>query len=174
MTELVLIAAVARNGVIGDGEKMPWHLPEDLAHFRRATQGCPVIMGRRTWESLPARFRPLPGRRNVVVTRQTDWSDAGAEVAHSLDEALARLAEAPRVFVIGGGQLYAQALAQADELVLTEIDADFDGDTCFPEWRGAEAGFVEVARQAGTPQPGGPAFDFVSWRRTAPLPHPAA
>lgn len=171
---VALIAAVARNRVIGRGNELVWHDPADARHFRSSTMGCPVIMGRRTWESLPARFRPLPGRRNVVVTRQIDWSDAGAEVAHSLDEALARLAEAPKVFVIGGGQLYAQALAQADELVLTEIDADFDGDTCFPEWRGAEAGFVEVARQAGTPQPGGPAFDFVSWRRTAPLPHPAA
>ena len=171
---VALIAAVARNRVIGRDNELVWHDPADARHFRSSTMGCPVIMGRRTWESLPARFRPLPGRRNVVVTRQTDWSDAGAEVAHSLDEALARLAEAPRVFVIGGGQLYAQALDRADELVLTEIDADFDGDTFFPEWRGAEAGFVEVARQAGTPQPGGPAFDFVSWRRTAPLPHPAA
>ena len=89
---VALIAAVARNRVIGRGNELVWHDPADARHFRSSTMGCPVIMGRRTWESLPARFRPLPGRRNVVVTRQTDWSDAGAEVAHSLDEALARLA----------------------------------------------------------------------------------
>ena len=161
---VALIAAVARNRVIGRGNELVWHDPADARHFRSSTMGCPVIMGRRTWESLPARFRPLPGRRNVVVTRQTDWSDAGAEVAHSLDEALARLAEAPRVFVIGGGQLYAQALALADELVLTEIDADFDGDAHAPalsaEWR-------EVARDPVVAA-SGLRLAFVTYRQAAP------
>ena len=158
---VALIAAVARNRVIGRGNELVWHDPADARHFRSSTMGCPVIMGRRTWESLPARFRPLPGRRNVVVTRQTDWSDAGAEVAHSLDEALARLAEAPRVFVIGGGQLYAQALDRADELVVTEIDADFDGDAFAPalgpEWR-------EVARKTHVAA-GGLPYAFVRYTR---------
>ena len=160
---VALIAAVARNRVIGRGNELVWHDPADARHFRSSTMGCPVIMGRRTWESLPARFRPLPGRRNVVVTRQTDWSDAGAEVAHSLDEALARLAEAPRVFVIGGGQLYAQALAQADELVLTEINAVADGaDTFFPAWD--RSAFTEVSRETHHAEAGWP-YHFVVYQR---------
>jgi dihydrofolate reductase len=132
MGELVLVAAVARNGVVGRAGALPWHLPEDLAHFRAATQGRPVIMGRKTWHSLPARFRPLPGRRNIVVTRQPHWHDEGAEAAHSLDAALAQAADAPRICVIGGAELYAAALPRADELLLTEIDRDFDGDAHFP------------------------------------------
>ncbi len=136
---LTLIAAVARNGVIGDGERMPWHLPEDLAHFRRETMGCPVIMGRRTWDSLPPRFRPLPGRVNLVVTRDAGWAAAGAQRAGSLDQAVAAATAAvpgaTRLFVIGGGQLYAEALAQADELLLTEIDIEAEGRVRFPAWR---------------------------------------
>jgi dihydrofolate reductase len=131
---LALIAAVARNRVIGRGGELVWHESEDQKHFRRVTMGCPVIMGRRTWDSLPARFRPLPGRRNVVVTRNANWQAEGAERAASLDNALALVADAPKVFVIGGAELYALALPQADELVLTEIDADLDGDTLFPDW----------------------------------------
>lgn len=166
MTELVIIAVVARNGVIGDGEKMPWHLPEDLAHFRRATQGCPVIMGRATWDSLPARFRPLPGRRNVVVTRNPAWQAEGAEVAASPAAALALVADAPRVFVIGGATLYQAALPLADELLLTEIDRDFDGSTHFPAIERAD--FEEVAREphrAAAPNDFG--FAFVRYRRRA-------
>ena len=131
---VALIAAVARNGVIGDGKGLLWHLPEDLAHFRRVTTGCPVIMGRKTWDSLPARFRPLPGRRNIVVTRQPGWQAAGAEPAASLDAAITLCDGAPKVFVIGGAQVYAAALPRADELVLTEIDRDFEGDARFPAW----------------------------------------
>src|SRR3954449_11435566 len=100
MTELALIAAVARNGVIGDRGGMPWRLPEDLQHLRRTTLGHPVVMGRRTWDSLPDRFRPLPGRRNVVVTRDPDWHADGAERAGSLAEALALAGAVERVFVI--------------------------------------------------------------------------
>lgn len=131
---LALIAAVARNGVIGRGGELVWHESEDQKHFRRVTMGCPVIMGRKTWDSLPARFRPLPGRRNVVVTRNAAWRAEGAERAASLDAALALANDAPKVFVIGGAELYALALPRADELVLTEIDADFDGDAHFPPW----------------------------------------
>lgn len=155
MTELVLIAAVARNGVIGDGEKMPWHLPEDLAHFRRHTQGCPVIMGRRTWESLPPRFRPLPGRRNIVVTRNAAWRADGAETAPSPEAALALAAGAPRVCVIGGAALYAAALPLADTLLLTEIDREFPGRVRFPEVDRAR--FAETARE---PHRSAPPNDF--------------
>ncbi len=141
--KVALVAAVARGGVIGRDGGLPWRLPEDLAHFREVTMGHPVVMGRRTWESLPERFRPLPGRRNVVVTRSAEWNAEGAERAGSLDEALELLSGEERVSVIGGGELFATALPLADEIVLTEIDADFDGDRTFPEidpgeWREVE------------------------------------
>jgi dihydrofolate reductase len=131
---LSLIAAVARNGAIGKRNALLWHEPEDQKHFRRVTMGSPVIMGRKTWDSLPARFRPLPGRRNVVVPRSTDWRADGAEAVTSIDAALALLAGSPRAFVIGGAEVYALALPFADELVLTEVDADLDGDIFFPAW----------------------------------------
>ena len=136
--KLGLVYARARNGVIGKGGVMPWHLPEDLAHFRQVTMGAPVVMGRKTWESLPPRFRPLPGRRNIVVTRNAGWSAPGAEHADSLDRALALVAAEPHVWVIGGGEIFAQALPHADMVELTEIDRDFEGDTqapaLGPEW----------------------------------------
>ena len=125
-----LIVAMARNGVIGKGGSMPWHLPEDLAHFKRTTLGHVVIMGRRTWDSIG---RPLPGRRNLVVTRDPGWQAPGAQACRSLPEALACSAPATDVFVIGGAQLYAQALAgPVQSLHLTRIDADIEGDTIFP------------------------------------------
>lgn len=161
--ELAVIAAVGRNGAIGKDGQMPWELKADLAHFRRSTMGCPVVMGRRTWDSLPPRFKPLPGRRNLVVTRNRDWRAEGAEAAASLDDALARLADAPRVFVIGGGELYAQALPRADLLVLTEIDADFPADTYFPAWD--RAAFEAVAREPHAAEAGGWPFAFVTYRR---------
>ena len=129
---LALIAARARNGVIGLDNRMPWHLPEDLAHFKRVTLGKPVVMGRKTFESIG---RPLPGRLNIVVTRNPDWQAAGVQVAHSLDAALALAAAAApeEIMLIGGAELYRQALPQADVLYLTEIDAEFAGDAFFPE-----------------------------------------
>lgn len=161
---LALICAVARNGTIGHDNRLLWHLPEDMRHFRATTMGCPVIMGRKTWDSVPERFRPLPGRQNIVVTRQAQWSAPGAQVVHTLDDALAAAGEAPRVFVIGGGQLYTAALPRVDELVLTEIDADFDGETRFPAWdRGA---FVEVQRERQhAAAPNDFDFAFVTYRR---------
>jgi len=153
--KLSLIAVVARNGVIGRGNELVCRLPEDQQHFRRVTMGCPVVMGRKTWESLPPRFRPLPGRRNIVVTRNPQWQAAGAEAAPSLAAALARVEAVPTVFVIGGGQLYREAIALADELVLTEIERDFDGDTIFPTWD--RALFREVARER---HHSGPPNDF--------------
>jgi dihydrofolate reductase len=131
-----LIFARAANGVIGNQGALPWHLPEDLAHFKHTTAGCPVIMGRKTWDSLPPKFRPLPGRTNVVVTRQADWQASGALAALSLPDALHICAQlAPpvqNVWVIGGAQIYAQALPLAHSAVVTEIDATFDGDAFAP------------------------------------------
>jgi len=131
---LALIAAVARNRVIGRGGELVWRESADQKHFRHVTMGCPVIMGRKTWDSLPARFRPLPGRRNIVVTRNAGWHAEGAERAGSLAEALRLAQDAAKVFVIGGAELYALALPQADELVLTELEAELDGDVFFPDW----------------------------------------
>jgi dihydrofolate reductase len=126
-----LIWAQSVGGVIGADGAMPWHLPEDLAHFRSVTRGGAVIMGRRTWDSLPERFRPLPGRKNVVITRQRGWAAEGTSVAHSLEDALA-LTEGD-LWVIGGAEIYALALAYADVLEVTEIDTDIAGDTYAPE-----------------------------------------
>jgi len=162
---VTLIAAVARNGVIGRDGGLVWHEPLDQQHFRRTTLGCPVVMGRKTWESLPARFRPLPGRRNVVVTRTRGWHAEGAESAPSLPEALALLGGSPRIFVIGGAQLYARAMPLARELVLTEVDADLHGDVHFPHWDRAQ--FDEVARESHQSNDG-TRFDFVTYRRHAP------
>ena len=127
-----LIFARARNGVIGRDNTLPWHLPEDLAHFKQTTLGQPVIMGRKTWESLPPKFRPLPGRPNIVVTRQSDWQADGARVAHSLAQAVALCPSDTPAWVIGGAEVYAQAMPLADTAVVTEIDADFEGDAYAP------------------------------------------
>jgi dihydrofolate reductase len=167
MTRLVLIAAVARGGVIGRGNTLPWHLPEDMKHFRATTQGAPVIMGRRTWESLPPRFRPLPGRCNIVVTRDPTWQAEGAVRAAGLAEARAAAGDAPRCFVIGGGELYRAALPLADELLLTELDLEVPGgDVFFPDWRAA--GFEEVARESHrAAAPNHFDFAFVTYQRPA-------
>lgn len=129
---VALIWAEARGGVIGDGGGIPWHLAEDLAHFRELTGGSTVVMGRKTWDSLPERFRPLPGRRNIVVTRDTGWAADGAHVVHSLADALVTSPD-ETVWVIGGGEIYRQALPYADWVEITEVDLDQDGDTRAPE-----------------------------------------
>jgi dihydrofolate reductase len=170
--KVALIAAVARNGVIGHANELLWKLPEDMAFFKRTTLGNPVIMGRRTWDSIPPRFRPLQGRTNIVVTRQAGWHADGALVAHGFEQALdtalesvAANAHGSRAFVIGGAELYALALPHADELVLTEIDRDFEGDARFPAWSPDQ--FTEIGRErhhAAAPND----FDyaFASYRRT--------
>jgi dihydrofolate reductase len=139
-----LIWAQAANGVIGRDNAVPWRIPEDLAHFRDTTGASTVVMGRRTWESLPSRFRPLPGRRNVVLTSQPSWTDAGAEVAHSLDEALAADGD---IWVIGGAAVYAAALPLADRVEITELRERFDGDVFAPalgpEWSAPETGWLQ-------------------------------
>ncbi len=162
---LALLAAVARNGVIGRGNALPWHLPADMRRFRALTMGHAVIMGRRTWESLPERFRPLPGRRNIVVTRNPAWHAAGAERAASPQDALALVAGGSRAIVIGGVALYAAALPLADELLLTEIDRNFDGDTFFPPFD--RAAFTETARETHPAEPPNDfGFAFVTYSRT--------
>ena len=158
-----LIWAQARGGVIGKDGVMPWHLPEDLAHFKRVTLNHPVIMGRKTWDSIPPRFRPLPGRRNIVVTRQTNLNQTGLEPAPNLREALQFCENSPQVWIIGGAQIYAQALPLADELVVTEIDADIPGDAFAPA---IGADWQEVAREPFNTSTGLRGA-FVTWRRKA-------
>ena len=137
---LHLIYARSRNNVIGVNGDLPWHLPEDLAHFKRTTLGQPVIMGRVTWQSIPEKFRPLPGRANVVVSRQAGFDAPGAQVVNSLQAAMGLFSDHEVVWLIGGAQLYAQALPLAQQLVITEIDADYAGDAFAPavdtgEWK---------------------------------------
>jgi len=156
---LAIIAAVARNGIIGAGNALPWRLPEDLKRFRALTTGHAVIMGRRTWESLG---RPLPGRQNIVVTRRAAWRADGVTATPSLGAARDRVDMPWPAFCIGGGELYAAALPQADLMYLTEIDRDFAGDACFPVF--ARDAWREVARTPGRAAEG---FDyaFVTYAR---------
>ncbi len=142
MTRVSIIVAVAQNGVIGVNNALPWRLAEDLAHFKRTTMGHPIIMGRKTFESIG---RALPGRRNIVVTRNRDWQAAGVEAAASLDAALALCSTEPEAFIIGGESLYAEGLGVAQRLYLTEVHRSYVGDARFPSVPGQ---FREVARQA--------------------------
>ena len=158
--KLSLVAAVAHGGVIGREGTIPWRIPEDMARFRELTTGHTVVMGRRTWDSLPDRFRPLPGRRNVVLTRNPAWRADGADVAESLEAALALLEQESRVYVIGGAELYAAALPLADELLLTEIALDVAGDTFFPTYDPRE--FVTAERTPHT-SADGTSFAFVRY-----------
>ncbi len=156
---IALIASVARNGAIGRGNELLCRISEDLKYFRRTTLGHPIVMGRKTWDSIG---RPLPGRRNIVVTRNPAWQVEGAERAGSLSEALASAHDAAKIFVIGGGELYAQALPLADELVLTEIDADLEGDVFFPAWDRTR--FEAEAGETHTSEHGHP-YRHVIYRR---------
>jgi len=156
---IYLVAAVAANGIIGAGGKLPWHLPEDLQHFKRLTLGHPVIMGRRTWESLG---RALAGRENIVVSRAPGFEAPGAAVATSLNGAIALCAGEKVAFVIGGTEIFAAALPLASGVVLTEIHRDYEGDARFPpfdrsRWR-------EAQREAHT-SADGVRFDFVLYER---------
>jgi dihydrofolate reductase len=159
--KLHLIYARARNGTIGKDNQMPWHLPEDLAHFKRVTLGQPVIMGRKTWDSLPVRFRPLPGRLNIVITRQNDWQAEGALRAGSIEDAMGLCGNAPDAWIMGGAEIYRQAEPLASTAVVTEIAQDFDGDAFAPvlgaDWR-------ELQREAQTAA-SGMGFAFVTYQR---------
>ncbi len=154
MTSVTLIAAVGRNGVIGADNEMPWHLPADFAFFKRATMGHPMIMGRKTFDSIR---RVLPGRRTIVITRQPDWTHADVETAHSLTDALGLAGPADEVFVCGGGQVYAEAMPWAHRLLITEVDQEPSGDVHFPEIDPAQ--WHETARE---PQVG---FTWVTYER---------
>ena len=157
MAEIVIIAAVAKNRVIGKDNTLIWNIPEDMAHFKALTSGQTVIMGRKTWESLPPRFRPLPGRHNIVISRQTDYEAPGAELAGSLELALQLAAPAETAFIIGGEQIYRQAMAIADRLEITEVELEPEGDAWFPEIPPAE--WEKTATSAGQ------GYAFVSYRR---------
>jgi dihydrofolate reductase len=154
-----LVAAVAKNGVIGAKGALPWHLPEDLKHFKKLTLGHPVIMGRRTWDSLP---RALPERENIVLTRSANRDIKGASVAASLHGALALCIGEPTAFVIGGAEIYKIALPLCDGLVMTEIDLACEGDTFFPEWD--RSAFRESQRETHT-SANGVRFDFVLYEK---------
>ncbi len=156
-----MIFARAANGVIGKDNALPWHLPEDMAHFKRLTQGWPVVMGRKTWDSLPPRFRPLPGRTNIVVTRQQDWAVPGAQVAASVADALRHCEGSEQVWVIGGAQIYAHAEPLAQRIEVTEIAQDFEGDAFAPalgtQW-------VETARESHI-STNGLKFSFITYNK---------
>ena len=158
--EIVLIVARADNGVIGKDGRLPWHLPADLRRFKQLTMGAPMIMGRKTFDSLPGL---LSGRRHIVLTHDREWSEDGAEVVHSVEAALA-LANAPHVSVVGGAEIYRLFLPRADRIELTEVHLSPDGDTKLdpfgPEW-------VEDAREARPADLGAPAYDFVTLKRRA-------
>jgi dihydrofolate reductase len=158
--EIVLIVARADNGVIGIGGRLPWHIPADLRRFKQLTLGVPMIMGRKTFDSLPGL---LPDRRHIVLTRDTGWAEDGAETAHDIDEAL-RLANAPHVSVIGGAEIYRLFLPRADRIELTEVHASPRGDTRLkpfdPEW-------VEAERVVHAADGATPGFDFVTLKRAA-------
>ena len=160
---LILIIARAKNGVIGRGNALPWRLPEDLAHFKRTTLGHPVIMGRKTWDSIG---KPLPGRRNIVVTRNRSWSADGAERASSLDEAIGLCAADAETFVIGGAELFAAAMPQASHAVVTEIARDIDGDTYFAALDANQ--WIETSREEHLASgPDALPFAFVHYARRA-------
>lgn len=154
--EIILVVARAANGVIGNEGGMPWHIPADLRHFKRLTKDSPMIMGRKTFDSLPGL---LDGRRHIVLTRDTEWEEDGAEVAHTVGDAL-RLANAPHVYVIGGAEIYKLFLPLADRIELTEIRAMPQGDTEMPPL--SKNDWQEAARDSHTAEGDIPAFDFVT------------
>lgn len=162
MAELSLIVARAENGVIGRDNRLPWHLPGELQYFKRVTMGKPLIMGRKTWESLRG---PLPGRTNIVITRQSAYTAAEAKVVSSLDDAIAT-AERERpteIMLIGGGEVFAEALPRVDRMYVTEVHAEVEGDAFFPDvnmsrWR-------EVSRERVVPGGGAPDYSLVVYER---------
>jgi len=162
MPEIIIIAAVAKNRVIGKDNTLIWNIPQDMAHFKALTSGQTVVMGRKTWESLPPRFRPLPGRRNIVISRQPDYAAPGAEVATSLDAALQLASAAKQVFVIGGEQIYTQAMPVADRLEITEVDLEPEGDAWFPV---IDATNWAITQKNTPSSQSGTGFSFVTYRR---------
>lgn len=136
MKNISLIVAVTENMVIGKDNKLAWHLPDDMNYFSNMTRGHSIIMGRKNWESIPNKYRPLPDRKNIVVTRNEKFQDDGATVVNSIEEAIeeARSSEDEEIFIIGGGEIYKLGFKYVDKLYITEIFAEVDGNTYFPEW----------------------------------------
>ena len=162
MPIISLVVAVAQNRAIGKDNHLLCHLPEDMRHFREVTLGRPVIMGRKTWESLPEAFCPLPGRNNIVVSRNAAYQAEGATVASSLEEAIAQAGNVEQINIIGGADIFRLALHMADVLDMTEIDASFDADTFFPEFLPED--WQETSRKTQQSE-SGPTFSFVEYRR---------
>ena len=161
MSEIVLIAALAKNRVIGIDNKLPWRLPDDLQHFKQLTLGHSIVMGRKTWESLPG---VLPDRRHIVITRDSNYPSANAEIVHSIEEAISLVPEQEPVFIVGGANLYQQLLDRADRMELTLVDAEPQGDAFFPQWdtQQWQEGSREHHEADGRHQF---AFDFVTFKR---------
>ncbi len=156
-----IIAAVSDNLVIGKEGIIPWRIPEDMQRFKSLTVGHSVVMGRKTYDSIPAKFRPLPGRENIVLTRDETYRETGIVVAHSLDDALMKaLNYHPKIFVIGGGQVYAEAIHRADRLELTIVEGEFEGDTFFPDYSAFSRVIEEIPGQSG-----GYKYKFVTLER---------
>ena len=161
--KISIIVAMDSNGVIGRENELPWHLPADLQHFKHTTMGKPILMGRKTWESIG---RPLPGRTNIVITRDSDYQADGCVVVNSIDAALAAAGEQDEVMVIGGAEFYRQVLPRTDTLYLTRIHASFDGDTVFPELNAAR--WHEVERSDRTADEKNPYdYSFIRLERLA-------
>lgn len=160
MSRISLVLAMSTNGMIGANGTMPWRIPDDMKHFKAMTMGKPIVMGRKTWDSFPK--RPLPGRTNIVITRDTNWHAEGAVVVHSLKEAIARAGDAPEVAVIGGAEIFKLALPRADLVHLTQVHRDFAGDTRMPLFD--KAYWRETTRDNRT-TPDGLAYSFVTLER---------
>ncbi|OSI09146.1 dihydrofolate reductase [Neisseria zoodegmatis] len=160
MQKITLIAAHAHNNCIGINNAMPWHLPEDFAFFRAYTTGKPVVMGRKTWESLPK--KPLPGRRNIVITRQADYAAEGAETVSGLHKALALCGDVEEIIIMGGAQIYAEALPVATDLRITEIDLNVEGDAFFPAINSDE---WQANREGKRTAENGLVYEFVHYQR---------
>lgn len=158
-SQLTLIVAIDANNGIGIDNKLPWHLPEDLAHFKRTTSGHPIIMGRKTFDSIG---RPLPNRRNIVITRNPDWKHDGVEAVTSIAAAKALVGNAP-AFIIGGGQIFSDTLAEADRLIVTKIEKTFDCDAFFPAIDAAQ--WKEVSREHHHSDASGFDFSYVTYDR---------
>ena len=163
--KLSIIVAAAANGVIGRDNQLPWHLPADLRHFKQTTMGKPILMGRKTWESIG---RPLPGRTNIVITRDSDYSAAGCVVVNSIDAAMEAAGSEDEIMVIGGAELYRQVLPRTDSVYLTRIHEDFEGDTVFPELNTSE--WREVERADQQPDENNPHdYSFIRLDRISPV-----
>lgn len=161
---IILIAAVARNGVIGVDNQLPWHIPDDLQYFKRTTLGKPIIMGRKNYDSLG---RPLPKRRNIILTRQTDFHPVGCDVVHSVEESLRAVENEPESFIIGGGEIYRLFFDYADALYLTEINADVEGDITFPSVTSEWVMSQEPQYQQWHTAPDGTAYRFTRYSRSS-------